>query len=142
MASESKDIFSRIRMLHNFYFLINIFSMKNEVYMCITSMERKLGHQHGGINAIRLHNLINRNTNLCDPWSRTLEHNPFQTCWKLSESKTFNNYLCNISIQPKLSAKIAKEALAIKRIFSLVVMITKAKFSNSANDFKIHLFGK
>ena len=32
-----------------------------------------------------------------------------------------------------------KEALAIRRIFSLVDMITKAKFSNSPNDFKIHL---
>ena len=29
-----------------------------------------------------------------------------------------------------------KEALAIRRIFSLVDMITKAKFSNSPNDFK------
>ena len=38
--------------------------------------------------------------------------------------------------------KIFKEALAIRRIFSLVDMITKAKFSNSPkNDFKIHLFG-
>ena len=34
-----------------------------------------------------------------------------------------------------------KEALAIRRIFSLVDMITKAKFSNSPNDFKISLFG-
>ena len=34
-----------------------------------------------------------------------------------------------------------KEALAIRRIFSLVDMITKAKFSNSPNDFKIRLFG-
>ena len=33
-----------------------------------------------------------------------------------------------------------KEALAIRRIFSLVDMITKAKFSNSPNDFKIRLF--
>ena len=32
------------------------------------------------------------------------------------------------------------EALAIRRIFSLVDMITKAKFSNSPNDFKIRLF--
>ena len=30
-----------------------------------------------------------------------------------------------------------KEALAIRRIFSLVDMITKAKFSNSPYDFKI-----
>ena len=34
-----------------------------------------------------------------------------------------------------------KESLAIKRIFSLVDMITKAKFSNSPNDFKIRLLG-
>ena len=34
-----------------------------------------------------------------------------------------------------------KGALAIRRIFSLVDMITKAKFSNSLNDFKICLFG-
>ena len=34
-----------------------------------------------------------------------------------------------------------KEALAIRRIFSLVDIITKAKFSNSPNDFKIRLFG-
>ena len=34
-----------------------------------------------------------------------------------------------------------KEALAKRRIFSLVDMIAKAKFSNSPNDFKIHLFG-
>ena len=33
------------------------------------------------------------------------------------------------------------EALVISRIFSLVDMITKAKFSNSPNDFKIRLFG-
>ena len=30
---------------------------------------------------------------------------------------------------------------AIRRIFSLVDMITKANFSNSPNDFKIRLFG-
>ena len=34
-----------------------------------------------------------------------------------------------------------KEALAIRRIFSLVDMITKSKFLNSPNDFKIRLFG-
>ena len=34
-----------------------------------------------------------------------------------------------------------KEALAIRRIFSLVDIITKAKFSNSPNDFTIRLFG-
>ena len=35
-----------------------------------------------------------------------------------------------------------KEALAIRRKFSLDDMITIAKFSNSPNDFKIRLFGK
>ena len=40
--------------------------------------------------------------------------------------------VCDIFIQ---------EALAIRRIFSLVDMITKAKFSYSPNDFKIRLFG-
>ena len=34
-----------------------------------------------------------------------------------------------------------KEALAIRRIISLVDMTIKAKFSNSSKDFKIHLFG-
>ena len=34
-----------------------------------------------------------------------------------------------------------KEALAIRRIFSLVDMITKAKFSNSPYGFKIRLIG-
>ena len=34
-----------------------------------------------------------------------------------------------------------KEALTIRCIFSLVDMITKAEFSNSPNDLKIHLFG-
>ena len=35
----------------------------------------------------------------------------------------------------------AKEALAIRRIFSLVDMITKAKFSNSPYDFKFVCLG-
>ena len=34
-----------------------------------------------------------------------------------------------------------EEALAIRRLFSLVDMITKAKFSNSHNDIKVCLFG-
>ena len=42
---------------------------------------------HSGIKTTISHNLINHNTNLCDPWLRTLEHNSFQTCWKLSKSK-------------------------------------------------------
>ena len=53
---------------------------------------------HGGIKTTILHNLIDHNTNLNGPWLWTLGHNSFQTCWKLSENKTFNNYLCNISI--------------------------------------------
>ena len=72
--------------------------MKNEVCMCNISMERKFCHPHGGITTIRLHNFINHNTNLSDPWLRTVEHNSVQPLWKLSESKIFNNYLCNISI--------------------------------------------
>ena len=47
---------------------------------------------------IRLYNLINHNTNLGDPWLRTLEHNSVQTCWKLAESKSFNKYLYTILI--------------------------------------------
>ena len=34
-----------------------------------------------------------------------------------------------------------EEALAIRRKFYQVDMITKAQFSNSPNDFKIRLFG-
>ena len=37
--------------------------------------------------------------------------------------------------------KTKKAALAIRRIISIVDMITKAKFSNSPNDFKIRLIG-
>ena len=44
------------------------------------------------------------------------------------------------SIFKDFSRKLSKEPLAIRRIFSLVEMITKAKFSNSPNDFKIRLF--
>ena len=36
---------------------------------------------------------------------------------------------------------LIKEALAIRRIFSLVDMITKAKCSNSPNDIKIRSLG-
>ena len=39
----------------------------------------------------RLHNLINHNTNLSDTCLRTLEHNSFQICRKLSESKSFKH---------------------------------------------------
>ena len=64
--------------------------------------------------------------------------------------------MCNILTTTRLSfvhngteyAQIAKvqatanckEALAIRRIFSLVDMITKPKFSNCPNIFKIGLF--
>ena len=48
-------------------------------------MEQKIGRLRNGIKTTRLHNLINHNTYLCDPWLRTLEHNSFQTCWKLSK---------------------------------------------------------
>ena len=72
--------------------------MKHDVCMRNISMGRKMCRLLDGIENDKLHNLINHNTNISDPWSRTLEHNYFQTCWKLSESNTFNNYLCNISI--------------------------------------------
>ena len=39
-----------------------------------------------------------------------------------------------------IKTKIYKGALAIRRIFSLVDMITKPKFSNCPNVFKIGLF--
>ena len=48
---------------------------------------------------------------------------------------------CALNIESTLYVAILKEALAIRRIFSLVDMITKAKFLNSPNDFKIRLFG-
>ena len=93
MAIESMICFRRIWLLRKVYYLINIFSMKIEVCMCNISMELIDCRLHGGIK--RLHNLINHTTN---PWLRTLEYNSFQTCWKLSESNTFNNYLCSISV--------------------------------------------
>ena len=54
---------------------------------------------------------------------------------------------CAVSLNKTLftllqgSHRLEKEALAIRRIFCIVDMITKAKFSNSPNDFKIRLFG-
>ena len=66
--------------------------------MCNILMKRKICRLHGGITTTKLLNLINHNANLNDPSVMTLDHNSFQTCQKLSESKTFNNYLCNISI--------------------------------------------
>ena len=59
-------------------------------------------------------------------------------------------YDITLFVQPKrqirdifvnFSSHNGKEALAIRRIFSLVDIITKAKFSNSPNDFKVRLFG-
>ena len=47
----------------------------------------------------------------------------------------------NKSITVEQGTQDNKEALAIRRIFSLVDIITKAKFSISPNDFKIRLFG-
>ena len=50
MASESNDFFfRRIRLLHKLYYLINILSMKNEVYMCYISTELNFCRLHGGI---------------------------------------------------------------------------------------------
>ena len=49
--------------------------------------------------------------------------------------------MCEKATQKKKSGFQGQEALATRRIFSLVEMITKAKFSNSPNDFKIPLFG-
>ena len=43
--------------------------------------------------------------------------------------------------KPRKGIIKAKEAIAIRRKFSLVGIITKALFSNSPNDFKIRLFG-
>ena len=46
-----------------------------------------------------------------------------------------------IELMYTLGIIVFKEALAIRRIFSLVNMITKSKFLNSPYDFKIRLFG-
>ena len=70
------------------YYLNNIFSMENELCMCNISMKQKM---------CRLHNSI-KNDRIA--WLRTLKHNYLKTYWKLSESKTFNNYLCYILIEP------------------------------------------
>ena len=59
-------------------YVINIFSMQHDVCTCNISMERKTWHLHGGIKTTILHNLINHNANLSDPWLRTMEHNSFQ----------------------------------------------------------------
>ena len=76
--------------------------MKHDVCMCNINATEHLSptwwHKTTG-----LHNLINLITNLSDPRLRTLEHNSFQTCWKLSKSTTSKNYLCNISINIQMS---------------------------------------
>ena len=48
--------------------------MKNEVFMCNISMERKICRLHDGIKAVRLHSSINHNAYLNDQWLRILEH--------------------------------------------------------------------
>ena len=86
--------FRRFWLLHRFYHLVIILSMKHDVSMCNISMEwEKLSPTWWHKKPTKLHNLINHNTNLNDPWLRTLDHNSFQKCWKLSKSKSFNNYL-------------------------------------------------
>ena len=78
--------------------------MKHDVCMCNISMEGKICRLHCGIKNTRLHILINYNINLNDPWLRTLELDSFKTFWKLSDSKSFNNYmyLCNNSINIRI----------------------------------------
>ena len=60
--------------------------------------------------------------------------------FQCNEHVEMNTCLC-ILARTWMKILDSKEALAIRRIFSLVGMITKAKFSNSPNDFKIRLFG-
>ena len=74
-------------LLPKFYYLIYIFSMKNDLCMCNISMEQNICRLQGDIKMTRLQYLINHITNLCDPWLWTLEHNSFQTCFKLSKVK-------------------------------------------------------
>ena len=57
-----------------------------------------------------------------------------------SQLRKLQNIRNKHSLQLK-QISLIKGALAIRRIFSLVDMITKPKFSNSPNDFKICLFG-
>ena len=61
--------FHQIRLLRKFHYFKNIFSMKNELCMCNISMKGNMSPtRHGGIQRIRLHNLINHNTNLSGSW--------------------------------------------------------------------------
>ena len=79
--------FRRIWLLRKFYYLVIIFSMKNDVSMCNISMEWKICRLHGGMKTTILHILINHNTNLNDPWLRSLDHYSFQTCWNSQKVK-------------------------------------------------------
>ena len=90
--------FRRVWLLRKFYYLVTIVRMKNDVSMCNISMELKICHLHDDIKTPILHNLINHNTNINDPWLSTLDQNSFQTSCKLSEGKTCNNYLYQIII--------------------------------------------
>ena len=56
--------FCQIWLLHKFYYLINVFSMKHDVFMCNISKEQEICSLHGGIKMTRLHYLINHNANL------------------------------------------------------------------------------
>ena len=69
--------FRQIWLLHKLYYLVNMFSMKHDVSICNISIERTICRLHGCIKTTKLHNLINHNTNLNDPWLRTLDHNSF-----------------------------------------------------------------
>ena len=89
-------LFRRIWLLSTFYYFIN------EAPRVTHQWIRKYVACTWRYKTIRLHNLTNHNTNLNDPWLRTMEHNSFQACWKLTESKTFNNYLCIISINTRI----------------------------------------
>ena len=61
--------------------------MKNEVGICNISRNGYFVLPAQWYKTIRLDNLVNHNTNLSEIWLRTLEHNSFQICRKLSESK-------------------------------------------------------
>ena len=54
--------------------------------------------------------------------------------------KTLFYFISQCTSVPYLESGLCKGALAIRRIFSLVDMITKPKFSNCPNVFKIGLF--
>ena len=65
--------------------------------------------------------------------------------WQIKFSRTFQESPLNSSTFQACAnpgvISCSKEALAIRRIFSLVDIITKPKFSNRPNVFKIGLFG-